>query len=118
MQLTNVTLHPSKFSDSMIKAFGRIELDNSLVIDVNVIDKGGDNQAFMSFPNRRKVTKQDGSETYVSPVYFKNKDEHKRINDEVVSKYNREIKLSGGAMQSGNQPVAQVPNAGSENFPF
>jgi DNA-binding cell septation regulator SpoVG len=39
MQLTNVTLYPSKFSDSLIKAYGRIEIDNSIVLDVNVIDK-------------------------------------------------------------------------------
>jgi DNA-binding cell septation regulator SpoVG len=114
LQLTNVTLYPSKFSDSLIKAYGRIEINNALVIDVNVIDKGGDNQAFMSFPNRRKVTKQDGSETYVSPVYLKNKDEHKRFNDEVVAKYNREIKYSGGPTDT----PSQEPAAAGSDLPF
>ena len=121
MQLTNVTLYPSKFSDSMVKAYGRIELANTIVIDVNIIDKGGDNQAFMSFPNRRKVTKSDGTETYVSPVYIKNKEVHQAVQDEVVAKYNREIKYAGQSpAPAADTTVADsqtLPNTGTD-FPF
>ena len=106
----------------MVKAYGRIELDNAIVIDVNIIDKGGDNQAFMSFPNRRKVTKSDGTETYVSPIYLKNKDDHKRIGDEVVAKYNREIKYAGQtpapAADTNVADSQTLPNTGTGDFPF
>jgi DNA-binding cell septation regulator SpoVG len=116
MQLTNVTLYPSKFSDSLIKAYGRIEIDNSIVLDVNVIDKGGNNQAFMSFPNRRKITKDDGTETYISPVYFKNRDDHKKINDEVIAKYDRDIKYAG--QTPGNTTPEDTGAVAANDMPF
>lgn len=118
LKVTSVTLHPSKFSDSMVKAYGRMELNGLIVVDINVIDKGGDNQAFMSFPNRRKVTKQDGTESYVSPVYIKNKDVHQAVNNEVISVYNREIKYAGNtpAVSTANE-APDVPNTGTD-FPF
>jgi DNA-binding cell septation regulator SpoVG len=120
MQITNVTLYPSKFADSMVKAYGRIELDGAIVIDVNVIDKGGENQAFMSFPNRRKVTKQDGTETYVSPIYLKNKEDHQKVNAEVVAVCNREIKYAGAGDNQNTTTAAPAVAAagGGGDFPF
>ena len=117
MQLTNVTLFPSKFGDSMIKAYGRIELENAIVLDINVIDTGGANQPFMSFPNRRKISKAGEPDKYVAPVFLKNKEDQQRISSEVVAKYEREIKYSG-ATTGESTPEAQPQASEQTAFPF
>ena len=111
MQVTNVRLFKSQFdSQGSTKAFGQLELDNAIVLDIEVREKSPTEQ-WVAFPGYKTVKdKTTGQEKKQSRIFIKDQTLRETINREVISKYNREIK------------EASAPRAGAttaqNSFPF
>lgn len=118
MQVTNINLFKSNFANqSVVKAFGSVELDNVLMLDIEVCDKGGEGEQWFRFPMSKKVKdKNTGEDKWLNRVYVKDKDILNKIKNEIVSKYNREIKYGSGPENT------QTTNGNQEErtaeFPF
>jgi len=108
MSVTNVTaveLRPSSKQESMVKAFGRVTLEDKLVLDVLVMDKG--EGPWASFPNGRKGS--DGK--FYLPVFFKDRDDDKAFKAKVIEEYER---MRG----SSSAPSARVSTPSQSELPF
>lgn len=108
MEVTDVRLFKSK-KEGMVKAFGKATIDDQLVLDVIVMDKGDGKGAWASFPNGK--TGQDGK--FYLPVYFKDKDKDSAFKTKVLEAYGR-LGSSGGS--SPTNTGAQRAAAAAQDF--
>lgn len=111
MNVTEVKLYPTKKAGSMVKAFGKATIDDKIVLDVIVMDKGDGNGAWATFPNGKTGT--DGK--YYLPVFFKDKEDDTSFKSKVIEAYNTQIGSGGGAAQT---QTATATGAPSEDLPF
>lgn len=108
MEVTAVELRPSQ-KPGVVKAFGKATLNNEVVVDVLVMDKGDGTGPWATFPNGRKGS--DGK--FYLPVFFKTKELSQSFKDRVIQEY------SGMASSAPSSAPASSPSAGgSEDLPF
>ena len=107
MKVTEVKLYKSN-KDGIVKAFGKATLDDELVLDVLIMDKG--DGAWATFPNGKKSEKD---QKFYLPVFWKTKEKDQEFKAEVIKAYNE---LGGGTSTGGTTNTAST--GGSENLPF
>ena len=116
MQITNVKLFKSNYaSEGSTKAFGQLELANAISLDIEVREKAN-GERWVCFPGYKKVKdKVTQAEKFMSRVFITDEGLRKTINEEVIAKYDREIR--GGAATPNSNVAPPVSNA-STPFPF
>jgi DNA-binding cell septation regulator SpoVG len=120
MQITNVKLFKSNFADTgYTKAFGQLELDNAIALDIEVCVKS-ESEQWIRFPGYKKVKdKTTGVEKTQSRVFIKDQTLRETITTEVLSKYNREIAgLTSQPRVTGNVNADTGLNNSASAFPF
>jgi DNA-binding cell septation regulator SpoVG len=110
MQVTNVRLFKSQFeSQGSTKAFGQLELDNAIVLDIEVREKSPTEQ-WVSFPGYKTVKdKTTGQEKKQSRIFIKDQALRETINREVIGKYTREIKQASAPSADTSTPQNSFP---------
>jgi len=94
MEITEVKVFPAKETGSRLKAYATLVFDNCFIIrDLKIIE--GDKGLFVSMPSRRR---KDG--TFRDIVHPLNSDTRKKIEDAIVSEYNK-VAASGGVEIEG-----------------
>jgi len=91
MQINKVTLHKSKF-DGATKAFGSVEFNGGLVVNIKVNDAGSG--AFVGWPGRKTA---DGKWAY--EVAFKANEVKETVNKQILAEY----------AKMGSTPTAETP---------
>lgn len=116
MQVTNIKLFKSNYAnEGSTKAFGQLELDNAIVLDIEVREKATGEQ-WVCFPGFKTVKdKTTNQEKKMSRVYIKDEGVRNAINSEVLGKFNRELRE--GAAAPGARPSAPAANTNTP-FPF
>jgi len=106
MKVTDVKLHKAK-KPGVVKAFGKAILENTLSLDVLIMDKG--EGAWATLGGGRAGN--DGK--WYTPMFFLDKEKDTEFKAQVVEAYNT---MSGG----GSTPTtpSAPPVQGSENLPF
>lgn len=108
MEVTAVELRQSQ-KPGIVKAFGKATIDDSLVLDVLVMDKGDGTGPWATFPNGKKGT--DGK--FYLPVFWKTKELDQAFKSKVIQEYS----TLPGADASTSTPSSSTP-AGDSNLPF